>query len=82
MSFRFSQLLTSLDSPLNLIIEIRASDPNRNESLRSTAWTVMPLFNPASEPYYGRWRLPVYKVPTPLSVDMRQIPDTPHFNDM
>lgn len=42
----------------------------------------MPLFNPAKEPNYGRWRLPVYRVPTNLAVDMRQIPDTVHLNDM
>lgn len=65
-----------------MIIEVRTSDPHEPKSLRSTAWTVMSIFNPAKEPNYGRWRLPVYKVPTNLAIDMRQIPDTVHLDEM
>lgn len=65
-----------------MIIEIRTSDPSDPSSLKSAAWTVMPLFNPALEPYYGRWRLPVYSVPTNLAVDTRQIAETQHHSDM
>ena len=81
IGFNFSQVLTTLTPPLSCVIEVRAADSN-GQNLRSVAWTVMPLFNPAEEPNFGRWRLPTYKVPTNLSVDMRQIPDTPHHSDM
>lgn len=82
VTFNFNQTLTTLTAPLNLIVEVRTSDPINVSSLRSTAWTVMPLFNPALEPNYGRWRLPCYKVPTNLAIDMRQVPDTVHVNEM
>jgi|LauGreDrversion4_2_1035121.scaffolds.fasta_scaffold45515_3 hypothetical protein len=65
-----------------MIVEVRTSDPRDPKSLRSTGWTVMPIFNPAQEPNYGRWRLPTYKVPTNLSIDMRQVADTVHLNEM
>ena len=42
----------------------------------------MPIFNPALEPNFGRWRLPMYKVPTNLAIDIRQIADAVHLNDM
>lgn len=80
--FSFSQLLTSLKAPLNLIIEIRTSDPTDPTSLRSTGWTVIPIFNQTFEPNYGRWRLPVYQVPTNLAIDVRRISDSVHLNDM
>ena len=63
--------MTSLVPPLNMIFEMRTSDPVNPDSLRSTAWTIMPIFNPALEPNFGRWRLPMYKVPTNLAVDIR-----------
>ena len=71
VSFNFSHKLTSLVPPVNLIIEIRTSHPSDPMSVKSTAWTVMPLYNPANEENFGRWRLPVYKTPTKLDIDMR-----------
>lgn len=82
LSFHFAQTMTSLQPPLNLIVEMRTSDPITQDSLRSTAWTVMPLFNPALEPNFGRWRCPMYKVPTNLGIDVRSIADAVHVNDM
>jgi hypothetical protein len=71
ISFSFSHLLSALEPPVNLIVEIRTSDPNDPMSVKSTAWTVMPLFNPANEPNFGRWRLPVYRIPTNLNIDLK-----------
>lgn len=47
MSFNYTHTLKAQDPPLNLIIEIRVSDPTDPTNIKSTAWTVMPLFNPA-----------------------------------
>lgn len=74
ISFNFSHNLVSLEGPMNLLIEIRTSDPSDSTTLKSTGWTIMPLFNPANEPNFGRWRLPFYRTPTNLSVDIRQVP--------
>ena len=62
------------DPPCNMIIEIRVADPRDPSIARSTAWTIMPLYNPAGEPNFGRWRLPVYRLPTKLDVEMKEIP--------
>jgi hypothetical protein len=59
-AFNYSHALIGLESPVNLIIEIRISDPQNQAGLESVAWTVMPLFNPADEPNTGRWKLPLY----------------------
>jgi len=42
----------------------------------------MPLFNPADELNVGRWKLPLYKMPTPLGINLKQVPDQEHYNDM
>jgi len=47
ISFNYSHKIASTEPPLNLIIEIRISDPRDPSTLKSTAWTIMPLFNPA-----------------------------------
>ena len=60
------------DAPLNLLIEIRNSEGNLN------CWTVMSLYNPAQELNIGRWRLPVYKTPTKLDIDVMQVPALKH----
>lgn len=82
IAFNYSYTLQPHDKPLNVIIEVRVSDPNNLAQVSSTCWTIMPLYNPASEPNFGRWRLPVYKTPTRLDIDLKQIPALVHFNDM
>ena len=42
----------------------------------------MPLFNPADELNVGRWKLPLYQMPTPLGINLKQVPDQVHYNDM
>ena len=78
VSFNFSHALIAPEAPLNLVIELRTANPVDPTQVKSTAWTVMPLYNPAQEPNFGRWRLPMYAPPTKLDVDMRQIPSMPH----
>ena len=68
----FYHVLKNVNTSVNLIIEIRtAGITGSMQGLQTTAWTIMPLFNPADEPNIGRWRLPVYKPPTPLSVNLK-----------
>ena len=69
----FPNLLRGLQPPMNLIIEIRSPDENSRKNFTSTAWTVMPLFNPANELNLGQWRLPVYECPTLLNIDLLDI---------
>jgi hypothetical protein len=78
ISFNVPNLFKDLKTGTNLIIELRTNDPNKSNVLKSTAWTVMPLFNPADEFNIGRWRLPMYQCPTLLGVDLGQIPKLTH----
>jgi hypothetical protein len=82
IAFNYSYSLPEHEPPLNVVIEIRVSNPDNLSQVASVCWTVMPLYNPAQEPNYGRWRLPVYLPPTKLDLDLKQIPALPHFSDL
>ena len=39
-----------INAPCNLVIEVRRFDPSMTQSLKSVAWTIFSLFDPAGEP--------------------------------
>ena len=44
-SFNYSSMLSDLFAPLNMIVEVRASDAT-SQHLHSVGWTIMPIHNP------------------------------------
>ena len=57
-----------IDAPVNLIVEVRKFDPAVPHSLKSLAWTIISLFDPAGDLNVGKWRAPMLKCPTKLGV--------------
>ena len=55
-----------IDAPCNLIVEVRKFEPNVELTLKSVAWTIISLFDPAGELNVGKWRCPMFKCPTKL----------------
>ena len=80
VSFNYSSLLTDIFSPCNIIIEVRALDPT-SQHLHSVGWTIMPIHNPSNQVNYGRWKLPIYMVPTMTETDVRHIQNLKHINN-
>ena len=39
-----------ISAPCNMVIEVRKFDPTVSQSLKSVAWTIVSLFDPAGEP--------------------------------
>lgn len=55
-----------IEAPANLIIEIRKFDPAVQQSLKSVAWTIVSLYDPAGDLNIGKWRAPMFNCPTKL----------------
>ena len=64
---------TDIIAPCNLIVEVRKSDPAVQDSLKSVAWTMFALFDPAGDLNYGKWKAPMFKCPTKLQTDIETI---------
>ena len=47
INFNYAHLLEEIGSPANLIVEMRKFDPMVENSLKSVAWTVLQLYDPA-----------------------------------
>ena len=54
---------------MNLIVEMRKFDPAVPNSLKSVAWTIFQIYDPAGDLNVGKWRLPMYKCPTKLGIE-------------
>ena len=70
INFTFSQFFKDLEPPMNLIVEMRKFDPAVPNSLKSVAWTIFQIYDPAGDLNVGKWRLPMYKCPTKLGIDI------------
>ena len=57
-----------VQAPLNLIVELRKFIPNVQQSLKSVAWTIFSLYDPAGDLNIGKWRAPMFKCPTKLGI--------------
>lgn len=73
LNFNYAHQLDDIGSPANLIIELRKFDPMVANSLKSVAWTILQLYDPAGQLSVGKWRLPMYKTPTRLGADISRI---------
>ena len=82
INFNFSQFYKDIEPPTNLVVEMRKFDPAVPNSLKSVAWTILQLYDPAGELCVGKWKLPMYKCPTKLGIDIHRIPQEPHHSDM
>ena len=80
-SFNYSSILADLFAPLNMIIEVRASDAT-SQNLHSIGWTIMPIHNLSKQVNYGCWRLPLNTLSTKVDADVMQIPSPQHLNGM
>lgn len=47
INFNYAHHLEDIGSPANLIIEMRKYDPMVENSLKSVAWTILQLYDPA-----------------------------------
>lgn len=70
LNFNYAHQLDDVGSPANLVIELRTFDPLVENSLRSHAWTAIQLYDPAGQLAVGKWRVPFYKTPTKLGIDL------------
>ena len=82
VNFNFTQFYKDLEPPMNLIIEMRKFDPAVPNSLKSVAWTIFQIYDPAGDLNVGKWRLPTYKCPTKLGIDIQRIGQEPHHSEM
>ena len=82
INFNFSQYYKEIEPPANLVVEMRQYDPAVPNSLKSVAWTILQLYDPAGDLCAGKWRLPMYRCPTKLGLDIHRIPQEPHHSDM
>ena len=71
---------TDITAPCNLVVEVRKSDPAVQDSLKSVAWTMFALFDPAGDLNYGKWRAPMFTCPTKLQTDIETIAQEPGFS--
>ena len=74
INFSYAQFYKDVEPPTNLVIEMRKFDPAVPNSLKSVAWTILQLYDPAGELVTGKWRLPMYRCPTKLGIDIHRIP--------
>ena len=51
-------------------------------SLKSVAWTIFQLYDPAGDLNAGKWRLPMYRCPTKLGIDIQRVSQEPHHSEM
>jgi hypothetical protein len=47
INFNYAHHLEDIGSPANLIVEMRKYDPMVENSLKSVAWTILQLYDPA-----------------------------------
>ena len=73
VNFSYAHLLEDVGSPANLIVEMRKFDPMVPHSLKSLAWTVLQLYDPAGQLSIGNWKLPMYRTPTKLGIDIAKV---------
>jgi len=71
-----------IDAPCNLIVEIRKFEPNVELTLRSVAWTIISLFDPAGDLNVGMWRCPMFKCPTKLGNAVEAIGQEPGYSGL
>ena len=57
----------------NLLIELQVPDPNKHAGFSSLGWSVMNLFDPSYQLNKGKWRMPIYRPPTVIDLDVRDI---------
>lgn len=48
-------------------------------TLKSVAWTIVSLFDPAGDINFGKWRCPMFKCPTKLGKDVETIANEPDY---
>ena len=82
INFNFSQYYKEIEPPATLVVEMRRFDPAMPNSLKSVAWTILQLYDPAGDLCAGKWRLPMYKCPTKLGIDIHRITQEPQHSDM
>lgn len=82
INFNYAHHLEDIGSPANLIVEMRKYDPMVENSLKSVAWTILQLYDPAGQLSVGKWRLPMYKIPTKLGIDISRVAAELHHSDM
>lgn len=63
----------AIGAPCNMVVEVRKFDSSLPQSLKSVAWTIISLFDPAGQLQVGRWRCPLYLCPTRLGQDIFEI---------
>ena len=68
--FDYSHQYEAQDPPCNLIVELRSKVNQNDEFVKSQAWTIIPLYDPAGDLLVGKWRCPMYKCPTKLGLDI------------
>ena len=73
INFLNKQEYRDIEAPVNLIVEFRKFEPGVQQSLKSIAWTIISLYDPAGDLCVGKWRAPMFRCPTKLGIPIEMI---------
>lgn len=75
MHFNLNQLVRHVipNHNSNFIIEVQVPNPSAREGFSSIGWSLINLFNEDLSLNKGKFRLPVYRPPTLVNLDVRDI---------